>query len=695
MRIAIVALAVLFAAPAAKKEVYVGEREYAELAYQQRVVDAVHGRWRRDLFTMSYKMYDAGEKFVTKVDVVVGAKGGKPLSVTLTQKCGAKKFDKAVLRAFKDVSLPAPPVAILDGGSVTLHGLAFIVEIEHGAYRAGIELGDVKELEKRPPSDGKWREATSPHFRVVGDASETEIRGVALEFERIRALMRSSVVENRDVAEPTVPIVVYVARTPEQFAELAPGAFAGRTMRVGGLYQRNPVGIDLFVLLDEFGEGADLGQSGPTVRHEYHHMYFDRTAPGAPLWLREGLAEVWSTATPVSDGISLGKVERREIERLQKTKLVPIREIFAVTPESPYYREEDAASVFYAESFLLAHFLEFMRPSEQMSAFLTHVRDGVGHEEAATKAWGDLEELQGKFEAYVANGVLPSQRWALTEPIPESVEIAVREVPESRVLATKAWLLAIALRRIDALMLAGDALKLDPNDTVALEARGLVAFTSDDKKSASADFEKAVAQPDARYSAHYLAAISARDGKSGERLQRALELAPRFSPALVAKAIFTKDKAEAEALARKAVDADPADPMIGLRAARVLRRIGKKPDAADLARRSVTQVVNIGDARENARVCLYGALDGFAVKAACEQAVKLAPENADAREARAVARTLTRSYAGAADDVRWLMQREEDAKRKASFGKWLEGLTAHKNQVDWNRYFKLLEDPLL
>ena len=87
------------------------------------------------------------------------------------------------------------------------------------------------------------------------------------------------------------------------------------------------------------------------------------------------------------------------------------------------------------------------------------------------------------------------------------------------------------------------------------------------------------------------------------------------------------------------------------------------------------------DARTWNMLCWQGSLDGLAkdVTFACEQAVKLAPDNGNIRDNRGLARALTGDYKGAIADFEASIAETDNQESKAQRQKWVKALQEGKN----------------
>ena len=76
-----------------------------------------------------------------------------------------------------------------------------------------------------------------------------------------------------------------------------------------------------------------------------------------PVWLNEGLAEVYSTLTPYADKVLVGAVPKGAGYSLGDQKWFPVETMVRITHDSPEYNEKDRTGLFYAQSWLLTHML--------------------------------------------------------------------------------------------------------------------------------------------------------------------------------------------------------------------------------------------------------------------------------------------------------------------------------------------------
>ena len=163
-----------------------------------------------------------------------------------------------------------------------------------------------------------------------------------MDFERVHTYFEQ-VLHTETIAGPRTRLIVF--NGGPEFASYAQAA------SVRGFYQSSPDGD--FIVLPSL-----KGDVMPVAAHEYAHLFFRRTGRRYPLWLSDGLAEYFSTVTPQRDGLRIGAPPPERARALGfGVRLMPLERLFAVTRDSIEYTAPKSASLFYAQSWALAHLL--------------------------------------------------------------------------------------------------------------------------------------------------------------------------------------------------------------------------------------------------------------------------------------------------------------------------------------------------
>jgi tetratricopeptide (TPR) repeat protein len=239
------------------------------------------------------------------------------------------------------------------------------------------------------------------------------------------------------------------------------------------------------------------------------------------------------------------------LQLLQHTALLPLNELFAVTRQSPEYNERERQGVFYAESWLLAHYLMLGGNPAHKANFrqLTPLlRAGQSPEQAFTNALHtSLPAIEAELRLYLARGKF--------EPL---------ELPLSASLATPRSFVTRGLTPMEVCYRLGDELlhigrldaaesyfvqakKLAPASPLSYEGLGLLAARRGQPNDAVRYLSQAMRLGPLNFLAHYTYArekylLTANGQKMyplekaaaaeirGE-LQKSLALMPDFGPA--------------------------------------------------------------------------------------------------------------------------------------------------------------------
>ncbi|MFP5284392.1 MAG: hypothetical protein ACLGI9_01495, partial [Thermoanaerobaculia bacterium] len=131
--------------------------------------------------------------------------------------------------------------------------------------------------------------------------------------------------------------------------------FEGRPVDVGGYFLSRPEANYVAVNADPRGDARSI------VYHEYLHSVLRNNYPGLPLWLHEGLAQLYSTFV---EG-RIGRPIEDHARFVQSNPLLPVSELFALDVHSKDYHEGARRKVFYAQTWALAHYLLVGSPSRR------------------------------------------------------------------------------------------------------------------------------------------------------------------------------------------------------------------------------------------------------------------------------------------------------------------------------------------
>src|SRR5882724_7162275 len=251
-----------------------------------------------------------------------------------------------------------------------------------------------------PLFERHWLETRTAHFQTYSCGETQEVARLAARLEQFRDAY-SLLAGGQSVASPPIVVMAFPDRSSmEPFLPL---------------YQGKPANLTAFFkpASDENLIVLPLGSSIPleAVFHEYTHLLLRHNDAFWPLWLKEGMAEIYGTFEVTgARTVRIGRPLSEHLRLLAEQPLLPLHDLFAVTHDSPEYNERERQGIFYAESWLLAHFLMVGDHAAHRAAFsqLTALlRQGQSPEQAFTNAFRATparieNELQryarGKFE---------------------------------------------------------------------------------------------------------------------------------------------------------------------------------------------------------------------------------------------------------------------------------------------------------
>lgn len=227
-------------------------------------------------------------------------------------------------------------------------------------------------------SDKHWFEIRSAHFRVVTDLGTKRGVEVARRCEQMRSAF--ALLMNRAKTHDPAPLLIFALDGQKEVDEFAGDANRGKH---AGLFL--PGTDESFILLDASGDPWHA------VYHEYAHELLNaNTSTAVQPWFDEGFAEYFSTLEPGSMGTRLGMVPVAELQFLrQNGKLMRLADLTAVRQDSQAYRQNGPAqAMFYAESWLLVHYLFDHQLISRAEPFFSLMANGKSLADASAVEFG-------------------------------------------------------------------------------------------------------------------------------------------------------------------------------------------------------------------------------------------------------------------------------------------------------------------
>jgi tetratricopeptide (TPR) repeat protein len=493
-----------------------------------------------------------------------------------------------------------------------------------------------------PRDDQRWTRIELDDYVIYSAARDSVTRDIA---QRLQLMRDGLAVMTRLNVHPPQRVTVILFPNDRSFAPFRDAGMGKKMSHVSALFGGTR---DAAYILIDTDSNAGVDRS---VYHELTHCFTHNTSGDLPLWFSEGIAEFYSTFQTNRDKLRVGAPIPEHLIWLQSRGLIPLARLFAVDFNSPDYSEQYRAGDFYAESWLLVHYLMIgnAERSKQLGRFLTLLAANEPAGSAVEKAFGvNMQHLENELHHYLNQPTMnvveytPAQKHAyvISDPAP---------VARDTMLLILGKFLSHSLAAQEARPFFDAALKLNPNNgdiwsavgelaersgdstarDVAIE-KAITAGTSDANayvaqghsllnrgqvEKSRTMFEKAIAlNPSSAYAYAGLGATyfdGSNDDKAIEAYRKSLSLDPRDDIALNLVTLYARsgkrDLAEATIAryitprgdADRAAEARDTLLMVDLNRAFELARAGKVDDALTLAR-SVQAAATSNDMKQRA-----------------------------------------------------------------------------------------------
>lgn len=389
-----------------------------------------------------------------------------------------------------------------------------------------------------------WRSVRTNHLFVIGNADAENLRQVAVWLEFFHSAFARLV--SRNVIDSSVPTTVIVFRDDASFTPFKPG-YQGRSKAISGFFLPGDDINYIALSLDQ------RGNPYATAFHEYVHLHLKDNIPGAPIWLNEGLAELYESLQFSGSDALIGTPKQGYLYLLRQVEMLPLKTLFSIGTDSPYYNEQDKAGIFYGESWALVHYLMLgdRARQDQFKKFLQRVAMGDDAAKAIEAAYGiTLDVLEEELRAYIARGNLTAQRITGVAN-PESYG-SYTATQRSGLTDSEAYYyladLSLHLGR-DTVAERGfkEAIALDPGFLPAYAALGTMYVNQRRYAEAKKYLQKATTSPQSSLVHYYYAYVLSREGMSAngdisqyskenaaamrEQLLQSIKLDSKYTPA--------------------------------------------------------------------------------------------------------------------------------------------------------------------
>ena len=448
----------------------------------------------------------------------------------------------------------------------------------------------------------EWRVARSSHFEVYFQSAEADARATVLWLEQLRALALQHAGLTLD-QRPPVRVMAFrdtAAYDPYRVRASSDAYYVGSENR------------DYIVM-------AGIGSPEHGVAaHEYAHALLRESASGLPLWLREGLAEVFSTVRVSPRGAAIGGDLPQRLQTFRLERPLPLPELLRHGRHP-----RDRAAMFYAQSWALADMV-LLAPdyAPHFRQFAAQFAKGVTSQQAFERVYTkSLEDVEEDLKQRSRHKRIPI---VLSAALPSAVPIEFAPAPDLRVRTLLAEVVLLAGDLDYAGGLYRQLEREAPDDPDIALGLGALALRRGDAGSAREHWKRAIqgGAPDPilclRYAAlASLAGVPPDDVRPA--LLRAIELKPDLDDARYSLALLEANAGHHEIAVsqlramRKVAPARAFSYWTAL--ADALTQVGDRA-AAQAAARQAMSVAATEEERHRANSLLHIAETDFAVRMA-------------------------------------------------------------------------------
>ena len=212
-------------------------------------------------------------------------------------------------------------------------------------------------------SDENWLSLKASRFGIVSQLSEEATWAWAEEFDQFITALHQ--LYNRDDRN-LVPLTIVLFKSKKQFSEYRIPTKSGKAKSVVGLFANQ----------DDWCVIALPGLRGykktrKTILHEAVHWYLNSQSYDFPLWLNEGLAEVFSTFEVKHGKARWGLPIQSHVDYLNYKSLQRTRDFLRATNEEAL----NELDTYYPQAWAMTHYFLFGNRGENRSKFSTFLSE--------------------------------------------------------------------------------------------------------------------------------------------------------------------------------------------------------------------------------------------------------------------------------------------------------------------------------
>lgn len=340
------------------------------------------------------------------------------------------------------------------------------------------------------PAQAEWYEASSDHFVVYANDSEKDIRTFVTNLEKFHSAMEF--ITQREVPKPSDSnrVTIFVVGSDARMRQLSGSSV------IAGFYIARAGQSRAFVQDIRNKSGGYPHFSTTILLHEYaHHFLISGSRFAMPMWLSEGAAEFFASASFNSDGSVM--IGRPALHRANDFAYSVDVSIEALLDPAVYEKERGRQyDQFYAKSWLLYHYLTFGEERRgQLGKYWAKVREGVPALQASKEAFGDLRALDKELDRYLRQRRMTT--FNLSRELVKTSPVTMRRLPAGEGAMMNVRITSQrGVDRKEAVKVVGQARKIAaeyPNDPGVLSALAEAEYDAGNDDAAIQAADRALA----------------------------------------------------------------------------------------------------------------------------------------------------------------------------------------------------------
>ncbi len=365
-----------------------------------------------------------------------------------------------------------------------------------------------------------WLKVEAENFTVLSALNEKATAAWAGEFSLfLGTLKRFITFDSRRL--PPITIVLF-ARDRDFAPYRVVGANGKPLTEIAGFFSRR----------ETWAVAGLAGTSSQDVRriifHEGVHWLFSAYQRPNPVWVEEGVAEVFSTFAFARKKMSWGSGIEEHAFALQMGPFIPLERLMYLDKATMFHGGGHPVGMLYAQSWAFAHYLLFGQhslPKDALDTYLKLYHSAIHPDEAFKRAFGTTyAEMQKRLEAYVHGG-----KYLIFEaPLPDSAPFPVSRAEPVEVQIGLARLAVASQRLALAREHAEAAVAVLPEDPRGYEMLGIVHDEAGDPAASELAYRAALDRGSKDFRSTFRLGLALQLGAAGKLTAEDARAASRY-----------------------------------------------------------------------------------------------------------------------------------------------------------------------